>query len=158
MKLLLLRYSDNNESTQGLLFIDGIFQCYTLEDEYRAKKKWGETRIPKGNYRILLRKSGLTHNKYKKRFPEMHKGTLHLQDVPGFEYILIHIGNKDEDTAGCILVGDTVNNNQSGKGFLKNSTDAYKKIYPLIANAIETDKVTIRVIDLERHFGGKDET
>jgi hypothetical protein len=69
---------------------------------------------------------------------------LHVLDVPGFDYILIHCGNTDEHTAGCLLVGDSQENNQITKdGFIGKSTQAYKRIYPDIANAIECGEVTI---------------
>ena len=41
----------------------------------------------------------------------MHKGMLWVRDVPGFEYILIHTGNTDEHTSGCLIVGDSQENN-----------------------------------------------
>ena len=41
----------------------------------------------------------------KKSFQIPHQGMLHLQKVPGFEFILIHVGNADENTAGYLLVG-----------------------------------------------------
>jgi len=106
---------------------------------------FGETRIPEGTYTLGLRKVGGYHGKYSKRFPHIHIGMLHVLDVPGFEYILIHCGNTDEHTAGCLLVGDSQENNQITKdGFIGKSTQAYKRIYPRIAEAVECgEKVTI---------------
>ena len=46
------------------------------------------------------------------KYGDMHKGMLWVRDIPGFEYILIHTGNTDEHTSGCLLVGDTQENNQ----------------------------------------------
>ena len=69
---------------------------------------------------------------------------LHVLDVPGFEYILIHCGNTDEHTAGCLLVGDSQENNQITKdGFIGKSTQAYKRIYPKIAKAIDNNEKVI---------------
>jgi hypothetical protein len=141
MKLEVLRFSDGEDSTSGLLFDvtnERRFLAYTLEDEFRVSKKYGETRIPDGIYKIKLRKTGGFHQKYSSRFYDIHKGMLHITDVPGFEYILIHCGNTDEHTHGCLLVGDTQNNNMLEKdGFIGRSKNAYKRIYPDIADAIE---------------------
>lgn len=81
----------------------------------------------------------------------MHIGMLHIVNVPGFEYILIHTGNTDEHTAGCLIVGDSQENNGIIKdGFVGKSVNAYKRIYPRIAKAIEKGKnVTIEYIDLD---------
>lgn len=138
MKINLKRYSDNGESTLGLLFIDCKFQCYTIEDEARTQKVYGETRIPEGVYKLGLRKEGGFHNRYRSKFSSgFHKGMLQILDVPNFEYILIHIGNDDDDTAGCVLVGDSANNNTIQDGFISSSTHAYKRVYPKIVEAIE---------------------
>tara|TARA_R110002072_G_scaffold111039_2_gene239091 strand:- start:941 stop:1519 length:579 start_codon:yes stop_codon:yes gene_type:complete len=156
MKLRVVRFSSEEDSTSGLLFdvTDGVkFLCYTLEDEYRSmeEKVITETRILEGTYRITLRKVGGIHNKYKKRFSDIHKGTLWVRDVPNFEYILIHCGNTDEHTSGCLLVGDTQVNNQIEKdGYIGKSTQAYTRIYPPIAKALEDGKeVTIEYINLK---------
>ena len=158
MELEVIRFSSGTDSTNGILLetiqqgneIDGIFKqkkflAYTLEDEYRSEKVFGETRIPNGTFKVGLRKVGGYHAKYSKRFPHIHVGMLHVLDVPGFEYILIHCGNTDEHTAGCLLVGDSQENNQITKdGFIGKSTQAYKRIYPRIAEAIDCgEKVTI---------------
>ena len=163
MKLEVLRISSGADSTNGLLFlvenhcnetdgswIERTFLAYTLEDEYRDKKVSGETRIPKGVYQLGLRTIGGYTQRYAKKFPDMHKGMLHVLNVPGFEYILIHCGNTDEHTAGCLLVGDSQENNQiTEDGFIGKSTQAYKRIYPMIAKAIrKKEEVTIEYKDL----------
>ena len=154
MKLQVLRFNSKSDSTNGLLFDvtnEIEFLCYTLEDERREEKVMAETRIPAGVYSILLRKEGGHHNKYAKKYGSMHKGMLWLQDVPNFQWILIHTGNTDEHTAGCLILGDSQENNTLVKnGFIGKSTQAYKRIYPPIAAALENnEEVTIEYIDLD---------
>ena len=154
MELEVLRISSGEDSTSGLLYDvtnKRKFLCYTLEDEYRKEKIKGETRIPSGTYEVVFRKSGGFHNKYVKRYGEMHLGMLHIINVPGFEYILIHTGNTDDHTAGCLLLGDTQTNNQIAKdGFIGSSGQAYKRVYPKIADALEKgDCVKITYIDYD---------
>ena len=154
MKLQVLRFNSQSDSTNGLLFdvTNGTkFLCYTLEDEKRDVKVMSETRIPAGKYKILLRKEGGFHARYTKKYGSMHKGMLHVQDVPNFKWILIHTGNTDEHTAGCLILGDSQENNTLVKnGFIGKSTQAYKRIYPPIAKALENnEEVTIEYIDLD---------
>ena len=141
MNLLNRRYNSESDYTDGLLSIDCEFECYTLEDEFRTTKVFGETRIPDGTYKIELRTEGGFDSRYKVKYPGMHKGMLWVKDVPGFEYILIHIGNDDDDTAGCLLVGSTADKD---KGFIGASGKAYKDMYPKVAAAIlRGEEVTI---------------
>lgn len=157
MKLEVLRISSQKDSTNGILFdVTGgqrKFLCYTLEDEFRPleQKVMGETRIPAGTYKITLRTVGGFHGRYKARYGDMHKGMLWVRNVPGFEYILIHSGNTDEHTAGCLLVGDTQNENiKKSDGFIGSSRTAYERIYAPIAKALESGKsVTIEYIDYD---------
>ena len=157
MKLKVLRFSSQEDSTSGLLFLEGNlgleFLCYKLEDEKRSTKVKGETRVPAGTYIIQLRTEGGFHNKYKNKYGRFHKGMLHVTNVPNFEYILIHTGNTDEHTAGCLLVGDSQENNIIIKdGFIGKSTNAYKRIYPDIAKALNNNEdVTIEYIDLDNN-------
>ena len=156
MELEVVRFSSESDSTNGILFdssntLDGKkFLCYTLEDEERKSKVKGETRIPAGSYKIKIREVGGFHSKYKKRFGTTHRGMLHIVDVPGFEYILIHCGNTDEHTAGCLLLGDSQENNQLvDDGFIGKSTQAYKRVYPKILKALNNEEdVRIEYIDL----------
>tara|TARA_R110001592_G_C13006640_1_gene736389 strand:+ start:164 stop:643 length:480 start_codon:yes stop_codon:yes gene_type:complete len=155
MKLKVLRFSSQEDSTSGLLFLDGDlgleFLCYTLEDEARVLKVKGETRVPAGKYKIELRTEGGFDARYKKKYGKMHKGMLHVVNVPNFEYILIHTGNTDEHTAGCLLVGDAQENNKIIKdGFIGKSVNAYKRIYPNISKAIlNGESVTIEYVDYD---------
>ena len=155
MELEVLRFSSQDDSTNGILFdVTGgqrKFLCYTLEDEYREEKVSGETRIPAGTYRITLRTTGGFHGRYVKKYGDMHKGMLWVRDVPNFEYILIHTGNTDEHTAGCLLLGDSQQANfGSSNGMVSSSVNAYKRVYPPIAAALEGDEeVTITYTDFD---------
>ena len=125
MRLELYRYSSQKDSTFGMMFLvdkenNKEFLCYTLEDEYRQSKIYGETRIPAKQYYVELRKEGGYNEKYKKRFADIHEGMLHITNVPNFNWILIHCGNTDDNTDGCILVGDTSQQNISKEGFIGN--------------------------------------
>ena len=155
MKLKVLRFSSQEDSTSGLLFLEENsklkFLCYTLEDEKRSLKVRGETRVPAGVYQIKLRTEGGHHERYTKKYGSMHKGMLHIIDVPNFKWILIHTGNTDEHTAGCLLVGDSQENNNIVKdGFIGKSVNAYKRIYPDISKAIlNGEEVTIEYINFD---------
>ena len=137
MKLTVVRTQFGTDATNGLLFIDDIFECYTLEDQYQAVKVMHETCIPEGTYDIQFRKTGGFHAKYSERYKNAHYGMLHIQDVPNFTYILIHTGNTDEHTSGCLIVGETQQDLEVSKdGFIGSSTLAYKKMYAKVAGQL----------------------
>lgn len=146
MKIEVVRIASKSDFTLGALYINGKFECFTLEDEKRTEKVWGETRIPTGTYKIALRTEGGFHARYLKKFgSQFHKGMLHVLDVPNFKHILIHIGNDDDDTAGCLLVGRTAD----ATGFIGHSTQAYKQLYRKVLAALEkNEEVTISYIPL----------
>ena len=145
MKLTVVRTQFGTDATNGLLFVDGLFECYTLEDQYQAVKVMHETCIPEGTYDIKFRTVGGFHEKYKKRYGNDHYGMLHLQDVPNFTYILIHAGNTDEHTSGCLIVGESQQDLDISKdGFIGHSGVAYKKLYKKVAKELLLGKtVTI---------------
>lgn len=95
----LYRDTFTENSTGGILLVDKLFECYTLEDTDRRLESGGikipgKTCIPRGRYRIELYDS-----------PRHGKDTLQLVDVPNYQNVQIHGGNKPEDTDGCILTG-----------------------------------------------------
>jgi len=154
LNLLLQRYSDNGNSTQGLMHkIDNNkleFLNYSLEDEHREVKIKGETCIPAGLYEVKQRKvlTGMTE-RYRAKY-NWFDWHLELQNVEGFKYIYIHSGNKESQTDGCILVQDNANNNMIGSGFNSSSAPAFERIYHTIREELNDDgKVFIRIRDIK---------
>jgi len=145
MKLQVVRTQLGKDATNGLLFIDGIFECFTLEDQYQETKVMHETCIPEGEYDIKFRKVGGFHSKYTAKYKNAHYGMLWLQDVPGFQYILIHTGNTDDHTSGCLIVGETQQDLDANfNGMVGSSAVAYKKLYAKVAEVLlQGKKVTI---------------
>lgn len=145
MNFILQRYSDNRDCTLGLLFkevMDGTSKrlslySYTMEDEYRAVKVMKETRIPAGFYELGLRQEDTPKTvQYRAKYPWFKKH-IEILKVPNFTGVYIHIGNYDEDTDGCVLLGDTANNNNIGTGEVGLSTNAFKRFYTEVYELLE---------------------
>lgn len=131
---LLQRYSDNGESSLSLFMLrepTGLrFLCYTLEDEARAVKVKGETRIDPGIYDLVLRQELTPLTKqYRDRFPSWFSWHVEIVGLPRHKDVYIHIGNKDDDSDACLLLGDNVNNNRWADGFIGDSVTAYRRWY-----------------------------
>lgn len=94
MELEIKRTDKNERRTIGRVYIDGRWLCYSLEDAVRKEKIPGKTAIPAGRYKVTVSYSP----KFKRLLPLLH-------NVPGFEGVRIHSGNKASDTEGCILLG-----------------------------------------------------
>lgn len=156
MKLTLRRIATNNDETYGVLYVDGKYSgrnifCHTLEDQHQETKIANETCIPSGTYDIKLRPimDGNVNARYTDLFPSMHRGMLWLQDVPGFTWIYIHIGNTDDHTSGCILVGQQGHINNQGIITLNRSTAAYTHLYKSVVKDAENGTLSITIIDDE---------
>jgi hypothetical protein len=86
-------------ATIGELHVDGVFECFTLEDVVRegdifVVKVPGATAIPAAQYRVRISFSP----RFQRELPE-------VLNVPNFAGIRIHTGNIAADTEGCVLVG-----------------------------------------------------
>ena len=143
IRLTLHRETSGEKSTIGRLYIDGEFECFTLENPWLDNKRRISC-IPEGTYEVKFRRVGGWIHKARGLFPDMHNavmGMLELQDVPERDYILIHWGNYPTDTQGCILVG-------TGRGVdaVWNSQTAYKAFYPKIADPLSCgQRVTLEI-------------
>lgn len=144
MKLTLKRKFFGSAYTIGDLFIDGVFFCNTIEDVVRRlpaacpntpkgrnctckEKVYAETAIPAGLYKVTMEYSP----RFKRRLPLLH-------DVPHFIGILIHSGNTQRDSAGCLIVGfNTV------KGMVTNSRATSDKLNTILAQEKE---ITIQIV------------
>lgn len=128
-----------SKSTEGSMYVDSEFECYTLEDvdrglEIGGKKVYGSTAIPKGRYEVVITMS----NRFKRELPL-------IKDVPQFTGVRIHPGNTPEDTDGCILVGDV--NRGHKDDFIGNSRAAFNRLFAKIKAAIDSgDKVYITIV------------
>lgn len=141
MKLTLKRTFKGPQYTIGKLYVNGVYECDTLEDtdrglyqtqsllEIQSKKVYGETAIPTGVYKLNM---NTVSPKFKDRsWAIPYKGILpRLENVKGFEGVLIHVGNKPQDTLGCILVGEN-----KVKGQVINSTASFNKLMKLLLQA-----------------------
>lgn len=139
MRIKLVRESFTNKATEGVLYVDDKFECYTLEDVDRNLENGGvkvqdETAIPKGEYKVIVDMS----TRFKREMPR-------LLNVPGFTGIRIHSGNKSADTEGCIIVGSV--NVSKTDDWSGGSKDAYNKLFRKITDAINAgEAVTIQVM------------
>jgi len=122
------RFEFQNTHTIGKMYIDGVYECYTLEDVVRnGSKVIGKTAIPTGEYKVIIDSSV----RFKQDMP-------HILNVPNFTGVRIHAGNTSAHTDGCILLGTT----WSGKDFIGNSRSAYKKFFDKLKQA-KTAKIII---------------
>ena len=115
MRLELKRVECGEHCTIGQLSVDGLFECWTLEDVVRpaSVKVYGQTAIPPGTYLVDITWS-----------PRFKQSMPILLGVKGFVGIRIHPGNIADDTEGCILVGQG-----RGTNTIKDSRAAYRALF-----------------------------
>jgi hypothetical protein len=127
MELALKRFFLGESHTLGLLYINGKFECFTLEDKVRIPfvKVAGLTAIPEGRYKVTIDMS--------QRFGRMMP---HVLDVPQFDGIRIHPGNYAKDTKGCILVGNGSEHTDDKTGDILKSKPAFDALFPKLQDAL----------------------
>lgn len=150
MQLLLMRVYKGQSYTIGKLYVDGQYICDTIEDadrglsdsmsleEIQKNKKYGITAIPTGCYKVIM---NVVSPKFKNRsWAKPYGGKLpRLQNVKGFDGVLIHVGNTAEDSLGCILVGEN-----KVKGQVINSTATFHKLMDILLTAKDDINLEIK--------------
>lgn len=152
MELKLKRIALRETYTIGKLYVDGAYLCDTLEDKVRDLNKdgdlndigegkvYGKTAIPYGKYEITMK---VQSPKYSQRASYAWcKGYLpRLLNVPHFEGILIHSGNDETHSHGCLLVGEN-----KVKGKVVNSMETLKRVYRILKSASDSgEKIWITI-------------
>lgn len=141
MELEVKRDVKESAYTMGRLYIDGKYFCDTVEDtdrgltssmtegDIKRVKVSGKTAIPKGKYDVTLHVVSPRFGK-RKQYAFCEGKLPRLISVPGFDGVLIHIGNSAKDTEGCILVGVNRKN-----GYVYKSADTFKRLYAELLKA-----------------------
>lgn len=152
MELFLERKYKKDNYTIGKLYIDGKYFSDVMEDKDRnlnssmteqqikGLKVYGETAIPTGTYTIDM---NTISPKFKDRsWAKPYGGKLpRLLNVKGFEGVLIHVGNIQKDSLGCILIGINTK-----KGMITNSTEYFHKLMKeLLAAKLKGEEIKITI-------------
>ena len=126
MELELLRVENTKDHTIGVLRIKDtqIEIARTMEDAWKDNAR-NISCIPQGVYKVIRH----TSPKYGNCFM--------VSNVPNRDYILIHAGNYDTDTEGCILLGESVATNVAGKRMVTNSKVTVGKFMNLMREVSE---------------------
>ena len=151
MEILLIRKYKKPTYTVGNLYINGKWIANTLEDvdrnlnssmsveQIKAIKKPNETAIPTGTYEVTL---DIFSPKFgnKSFYKKTCNGKLpRILNVKGFDGVLIHCGNTNLDTSGCILVGRNLE-----KGKILKSQEIFEKLYKVLKE--NKNNLTIKII------------
>ena len=140
MELKLVRITLQKTYTEGELWVNGKFFCFTIEDKVRAKaglwkkilKVYAQTAIPYGRYPVLVTWS----NRFKRQLTA-------ILNVPDFEGIRIHNGTSELSSAGCPIVSYARN----GPGKLKQDSNAMNMLCDLVLAAQQKEKIFITIVE-----------
>nr|DAU27744.1 MAG TPA: Protein of unknown function (DUF2778) [Caudoviricetes sp.] len=143
MEIQVSRIARKDGYTIGRMSLNGVYFCDTLEDtdrglnstmsldEILAKKIKGQTAIPTGKYDVVLTFSP----RFKRVLPL-------LLNVPGYQYIRVHNGNRPDSTEGCLLVGEN-----KAKGQVLNSRATLEKLMSVLLDCEKRkEKISITIV------------
>jgi hypothetical protein len=151
MLLTMNRCIATDSTTISTISIGCSFVCFALEDGEAVPRELLKGRIPAGTYDVRLREcpTPLT-DKYRKKFPSFFSWHLEIRNIPNFTDVYFHIGNSCADTAGCVLVGNSVYQ-AAGNLYLGDSTVGYTEFYLLLMAAFDRgERVVLQIIETLR--------
>jgi len=128
MRVELLRTASNEDGTFGTFNIDGQPICVTLEETWLNNQRRISC-IPAGEYEC------------EKYSGTKYKDVWIVKEVPGRTAILLHWGNTELNTAGCLLFGRNFSKFGSkwGIGRSREAFEILRKVLP--------DKFTLTIYD-----------
>lgn len=134
------RFLHHPDCEIGRVYINGEYFCFSIEDAARTTKIKGETCIPLGTYPLGTR--------FSPRFSKAYNhDMIWVQNVPDFEFILIHWGNTISDTEGCLIIGNKIGIvNQ--KDAVLNSRATYLKFYDKVINQIKEGEQLVEYVKI----------
>ncbi|EQA3502806.1 DUF5675 family protein [Campylobacter coli] len=108
-----------------------LFECFALEEDKEGLESGKDLRIPEGNYNLRRHTPSRFENTLRSITKKDDDTMINVynDEVPSSRAILIHWGNTDKDTQGCILLGLTKDNNNESVG---QSRLACKEFYDLM--------------------------
>ncbi|EOJ1420017.1 TPA: DUF5675 family protein [Campylobacter jejuni] len=108
-----------------------LFECFSLEEDKEGLESGKDLRIPAGVYDLKRHSPSRFENTLRSITKKDDDTMINVynDEVPASRAILIHWGNTDKDTKGCILLGLTKDNNNESVG---QSRQACKEFYDLM--------------------------
>lgn len=152
MKILLKRIAKKPTYTIGKIYVDGQYICDCIEDKDRGLKQsmtleqinklkvFGQTAIPTGEYKVTL---NVISPKYSKStwYKQNANGARvpRILNVKGFDGVLIHTGNTEANSCGCVIVG--INDKV---GMVSKSKETFKRLYQILQSSKDDITLTIQ--------------
>lgn len=121
-----------------------LFECFSLEEDKEGLESGKDLRIPEGIYDLKRHTPSRFENTLRSITKKDDDTMINVynDEVSASRAILIHWGNTDKDTQGCILLGLTKDNNNESVG---QSRQACKEFYDLMYNQdLSNIKLNIR--------------
>lgn len=126
LDLKIVRTFDDSRCVTGELICDGRFVCHTLERPFTIDQD-GVKCIPDGNYRVFLHYK--TPDAQHAASGIYWRMELNWNDTKPRTAIQIHIGNKVDDSVGCILLGTNVVNKTANVENSARAISALEKVF-----------------------------